>query len=66
MIASGLSGGDRGLYLGIGQLRGRHCDVLFCWGGVTRFASVRFETGAAVLARAEDIHPIPRRPPPDF
>lgn len=61
--APGIATGDRCLYLGIGQLGGKQCDVL----SVRRvFAIIRFDSGTAVIARAIDLHPVPRRPPPMF
>ena len=63
MVATGICHGDRAVYLGLGQSRGRHCDVLAVRGAL---ASVRFDSGAACLALAKDCHPIPPRPPPDF
>jgi len=58
--ALGLAGGDRCLYLGIGQRHGKQADVL----AVRReFASIRFDSGIAVLCLARDCHPVPRRPP---
>ena len=63
MVATGICHGDRAVYLGLGQSRGRHCDVLAVRGAL---ASVRFDSGAACLALAKDCQPIPRRPPPDF
>jgi hypothetical protein len=60
VAATGLARGDRCLFLGIGQLRGKQADVLV----VRRdFASIRFDSGLAVLALARDCHPVPRRPP---
>lgn len=47
----------------MGQLRGKHADVL---NARPKFCIVRFDNGAAVLTLTADIHPIPRRPPPDF
>ena len=61
--AATLVRGFRAVYLGLGQARGKHCDVLAVRGAL---ASVRFDSGAACLALAKDCHPIPRRPPPDF
>lgn len=63
MVATGIFHGDRAVYLGLGQARGKHCDVLAVRGPL---ASVRFDGGAACLALAKDCYPIPRRPPPDF
>lgn len=63
MGGTGLCHGDRAVYLGLGQARGKHCDVLSVRGV---HASVRFDTGTACRALAKDCHPIPRRPPPDF
>lgn len=60
---SGITVGDRAVYLGIGQLSGRHVDMLAVRG---RFACIRFDHGIALLALASDCHPIPRRPPPMF
>lgn len=62
-MALGVTCGDRALCLGPGQRRGKHCDVL----AVRRaFAIVRFEDIGGMLVRAVDLHPIPRRPRPDF
>ncbi|WP_294191074.1 hypothetical protein [uncultured Sphingomonas sp.] len=59
----GIVRGDRCLYLGIGQLAGKQCDVL----SVRRiFTTIRFDNGTAVLALVADLHPVPRRPPPMF
>ncbi len=59
----GLATGDRALFQGIGQLRGKHCDVL----SVRRdLVTLRFDSGASVIALVRDCHPIPRRPPPMF
>lgn len=63
MVGTGLCHGDRAVYLGLGQARGKHCDVLAVRGV---HAAIRFDTGSACLALAKDCHPIPRRPPPDF
>lgn len=60
---SGISAGDRALFLGMGQLRGKHGDVL---NTRPKFTTIRFDNGRAVLTLTADIHPIPRRPPPDF
>jgi hypothetical protein len=60
-VARGVASGDRCLFLGIGALHGKQCDVL----GVFRvFANIRFDSGTAVLALVADLHPVPRRPPP--
>lgn len=59
----GIAAGDRCLYLGIGQRRGKQCDVL----SVRRaFACIRFDSGLALLALVADLHAVPRRPPPMF
>lgn len=55
--------GDRVLLTGIGQTRGKHADVLSVRGQI---AAVRLDSGTAVLTLARDVHPIPRRPKPDF
>ncbi len=47
----------------MGQLRGKHGDVL---NTRPKFSTIRFDNGNAVLTLTADIHPIPRRPPPDF
>jgi len=61
--ATGIGHGDRFVYLGPGQRRGQHGDVL-----ATRrcHATVRFDDGCAMLCLAADIHPIRRRPAPMF
>lgn len=59
----GAAGGDRVVLLGIGQTRGKHADVLSIRGQI---AAVRLDSGDAVLTLARDVHPIPRRPKPDF
>lgn len=63
MTHTGLCHGDRAVYLGIGQRRGKHGDVL---SPRRVFATIRFDDGQASLALVNDLHPIPRRPPPDF
>ncbi|MBW6524802.1 hypothetical protein KZ810_14975 [Sphingomonas sp. RHCKR47] len=60
---AGIARGDRCLYLGIGQLAGKQCDVLSAH---RAFAVIRFDTGLALLTLATDLHPVPRRPPPMF
>ncbi|WP_267382583.1 MULTISPECIES: hypothetical protein [unclassified Sphingomonas] len=63
MEAASVAAGDRALYQGAGQLRGKQCDVL----AVRRtHATIRFDAGFAVLALASDLLPVPRRPPPMF
>lgn len=60
----GLSHGDRAVLLGNrGGPRGKHCTVLHAWGP---FANVRFDEIGGMLLLSEDLHPIPRRPRPDF
>lgn len=60
---TGLGHGDRAVFLGTGQRRGKHCDVLAVR---PPHASVRFDDVGGTLCLAEHLHPIPRRPPPDF
>lgn len=62
-MKTGVAAGDRAVFLGIGQLRGKHGDVL---NARPTFSIVRFDHGVAVLTLTADVHPIPRRPPPDF
>ena len=61
--SQGIARGDRAVFLGLGQLRGKHGTVLAVRPKIT---SIRFDTGVAVLTLTADVHPIPRRPPPDF
>lgn len=61
---SGLSHGDRAVLLGDhGGPRGKHCTVLKAF---NQFANVRFDELGGMLVLAADLHPIPRRPRPDF
>ena len=63
MKAGGVGQGDRAVFLGRGQLRGRHADVL----SVRReFARIAIDDGPKVLTLTANCHPIPRRPRPDF
>jgi hypothetical protein len=62
----GLAAGDRALFTSVVGPRGKQCDVQYVFGARPRFASVRFDNGNAMLALAADLHPVPRRPPPDF
>ena len=55
--------GDRVLLLVNGQLRGKHADVL---GARPICSTVRLDSGAGVLVLTNQLHPIPRRPRPDF
>ncbi len=59
----GIARGDRAVFLGPGQLRGRHADVLS-----TRraFTAIAVDDGPRVLTLTVHVHPIPRRPRPDF
>ncbi len=59
----GVGHGDRVVILGSGQLRGKHADVLAVRGEV---AAIRPDAGDACWTLARDLHPIPRRPKPDF
>lgn len=58
-----VSRGERALYEGPGAERGRQCDVLAVR-PVT--ASIRFDSGTAVLVTTKSLTWIPRRPPPQF
>ncbi|WP_230630638.1 hypothetical protein [Sphingomonas sp. Leaf37] len=62
-MADGIGSGDRVLYQGIGQRRGKQADVLTAR---RDFASVRFDDGLAVLCRSVDLLCVPRRPPAMF
>lgn len=55
--------GDRVLLLVNGQLRGKHADVL---GARPVCSTVRLDSGSGVLVLTKQLHPIPRRPRPDF
>jgi hypothetical protein len=55
-----VASGDRAVFLGLGP-SGAHCDVLAVRG---RFATIRVDGQRPFLARVDDCHPIPRRPPP--
>ncbi len=55
--------GDRVLLLVSGQLRGKHADVI---GARPVCSAVRLDSGTGVLVLTEQLHPIPRRPRPDF
>lgn len=61
-MKSGLSHGDRVVFLGIGP-RGAHGDVVKDNG---RTANIRLDEHGGMLVRTEDLHSIPRRPKPDF
>lgn len=60
---TGLQRGDRVVFLGDGQRRGKHADAVNVG---DRFATALFDDGPRLLCLARDLHPIPRRPPPDF
>lgn len=59
----GAASGDRVVFLGIGQRRGKHGDLSSPFKG---FCTVRFDDGVPMLCLLKDCHPIPRRPRPDF
>lgn len=59
----GAASGDRVVILGGGQTRGKHADVLAVRGQV---AAVRLDSGDACWMMTRHLHPIPRRPKPDF
>lgn len=61
--ASGIQRGDRVLVLGNGQRRGKHADAINI--GRTTTTAV-FDDGARLIVLTAELHPIPRRPPPDF
>jgi len=53
--------GDRALYQGIGQRRGKQCDVLMAR---RVHAAIRFDDGIAALCLTADLLVVPRRPAP--
>ena len=55
--------GDRCVFLGQLGPRGKHADVLCVR---STFCGIRLDSGPAILCLTKDIHPIPRRPRPDF
>lgn len=61
--AGGAATGDRVVILGGGQTRGKHADVLAVRGEVT---AIRLDSGEACWTMSRHLHPIPRRPKPDF
>ena len=64
MSASGLSRGDRAVFLGLGQLRGKHADVV---SARREFVVLAFDdVPRGTLTLAANVHAIPRRPKPDF
>ncbi len=61
----GLAAGDRALFVGRFGSR-KQGEVKAVFGHRPRFATFRYDNGVSVLALAADLHPVPRRPPPDF
>lgn len=62
-VGLGVGAGDRALYQGICQRRGKQADVLCVCRDLAR---IRFDDGSGGWCLAADLHPVPRRPPPMF
>jgi hypothetical protein len=58
-----VAAGDRVVFLGQLGPRGKHADVLSVR---PTFSGIRLDSGSALLCLTKEIHPIPRRPRPDF
>lgn len=59
----GMTHGDRAVFLGEGQRRGKHCDVLAVRGDLS---AVAFDDIGGIWCMTAHLHVIPRRPRPDF
>jgi hypothetical protein len=59
----GMAHGDRAVFLGDGQCRGKHCDVLAVRGNLS---AVAFDDIGGTWCMTAHLHVIPRRPRPDF
>ena len=56
MVATGICHGDRAVYLGLGQARGKHCDVLAVRGALASVRSLALSaSGKRAISRRQRV-----------